>query len=69
MQPIPFFERLSRRIRCFSGYHEYRLTGTQRMYGFIKQAECIHCGEIVEMSPVDIDLEEIGGVECLVVRR
>ena len=69
MKSIPSFERLIRRLKCLSGYHEYELTGIQRMYGLIKQARCIHCGDEVEMSPSNIDFEEIGGIECLVVRR
>lgn len=56
-------------IKCFFGFHDWEDTGCRRMYGFIITLECRRCKTIAEVTPDDISFCNIGGSECMVIRR
>jgi len=56
-------------LKCLFGFHEWKDTGMMRMYGFVHVMECTRCKKQQEMTDRMISFENIGGQECMVIKR
>lgn len=59
------------KIKCFFGFHDWKDTHIRRMYGFVKIFECarVGCETVIEVTDDNISFENIGGSECMRIRR